>query len=211
MAETIGLLVIVLALSIGCWRLYKGRKVPATGLALCVLCCFIGVGLVLNKRHKEAFEIAKDCVKRYEESAESVKGAKATIGDVTLSSEAVQNMYEIAVKSSVIGNEFETVTKWARSALVHRQSPEMNAFLVLALIKTGKAEEAQTLLDQKLKQGGSDAEVFQKMLRELGVMKTPWTNPFDIRQLRKHQPQVLTLVHSHSQSALNISNRLQFS
>lgn len=287
MAEIIGLAIIVLALGIGCWRFYKGRKLPATGMGLLVLACFIGVALVLNKRvselsfgklatlkatvtqaqsdaeqiaairqrieaqaatmdlvakesadakrlladlkkenavaeeklrmleqktedfgqlpdgrimtgglvvgrasivineltnltshfvekkFNEALAIAKDCIKRYEDSAELTKGAKASMGDVTVSGDGVQSMYEIGVKSAVIGNEYETAAKWARSALLHRQTPEMNAFLVLALVKTGKADEAQTLVDQKLKQGGSDAEVFKKVLRETGVMKTP--------------------------------------
>ncbi len=53
MAEFVGLLMIVLALGIGCWRLFKGRKVPGSGLALLVLACFIGVALVLNKRVSE--------------------------------------------------------------------------------------------------------------------------------------------------------------
>ena|SRR5437016_6600923 len=53
MAEFVGLLMIVLALGIGCWRLFKGRKLPASGLVVLVLACFIGVALVLHERVSE--------------------------------------------------------------------------------------------------------------------------------------------------------------
>jgi hypothetical protein len=50
MAETVGIIIILVAIGIGCWRFFKGRKLPASGLALLALCCFVGVALVLNKR-----------------------------------------------------------------------------------------------------------------------------------------------------------------
>jgi len=78
MAETTGLLMIVFALSIGCWRFYKGRKLPATGLALVVLACFIGVALVLNKRVSELsfgkLATLKATVSQAQSDAEQIAG-----------------------------------------------------------------------------------------------------------------------------------------
>lgn len=52
-AEIVGILVVVAALGIGCWRFYKGKKLPASNLARLALASFIGVALVLNHRISE--------------------------------------------------------------------------------------------------------------------------------------------------------------
>jgi BMFP domain-containing protein YqiC len=279
MTEVIGLLMIVLALSIGCWRFYKGKKLPASGLALLVLACFIGVALVLNKRvselsfgklatlkatvtqaqsdaeqiaairqrveaqaatmdlvakesadakrlltdlrkenatadvklrlledktggitqlpdgrivsgamllgrasivfniktnmearfankqYKEAFELAKDCIKRIDDSEKLKPGSGGDFSE-QLSADGLQNVYEVAVRSAILSNDFETAATWAKAALQRKQTPEMNAFLIFSLARSGKVEEAKALTNEKLAHGGADAEKIEKLLRE---------------------------------------------
>ncbi|MBI3853523.1 MAG: hypothetical protein HY298_25030 [Verrucomicrobia bacterium] len=285
MAEFVGLLMIVLALGIGCWRFFKGRKLPGSGLALLVLACFIGVALVLNKRvselsfgklatlkaavtqaqsdadqiaavrqrveaqaatidlvakesadakrllgelrnenaiadkklralegktsdlgqlpdgrimtggfvlgrasvlidgvtnlvalfskgkPKEAFDIARDCVRRYEESAAMTKGMQASVGDVVLSKDGVSMMYEAGAKSALMVNENEVGLKWARAGVQNDPRPEMNALLAAALIKSGRDDEAQKFIQETISKGGTNAQTFRALLEQQGILR----------------------------------------
>lgn len=129
------------------------------------------VALFSKGKPKEAFDIARDCVRRYEESAAMTKGMQASVGDVVLSKDGVSMMYEAGAKSALMVNENEVGLKWARAGVQNDPRPEMNALLAAALIKSGRDDEAQKFIQETISKGGTNAQTFRALLEQQGILR----------------------------------------
>jgi hypothetical protein len=143
-----------------------------TGQAVILIPKLEALQKVSAERPAEAHPLAKECVSIYEATREQMKGVILTGGD--LGPETVAWLYVTASTAAQRIGEHEEALTWARAAVALRPSAERQFLLVTALINKNLQSEANALVLQQLKAGGTEVVKFRQLLDQY---KIPYKRP----------------------------------
>jgi tetratricopeptide (TPR) repeat protein len=126
------------------------------------------------KKFSEAYQEAKNCARRYEQSVEATRGIQTHTGDVYINNDGLAEIYSLgAICAQHVGDNTSALS-WARKAVEIKPSAGTKALLVTAL-KNMKFSlfdiEAESLIQTTLNQTNDEAKQFRDELISSGILK----------------------------------------
>jgi tetratricopeptide (TPR) repeat protein len=112
----------------------------------------------------DAYDLATDSIRRYEESIELQKQVATAIGDVYVNPQAAAQMYTMGAHNAAKLGKFDEAVKLSRKGVNLDPTPEAKAVLIGALQGVGSNEEAKKLLEEALSKNDDSAAKIKELL-----------------------------------------------